>query len=791
MKKFIVTSAMTLMLSMSLSAATGDGAWYKPFNPRVFHSIYDVMSTGTTIWFLTESGVGQLNTVTKESGFFSYSSIGRAHYPFGGFYHLAGGDSTHVVLWNSDFSGDSDKIVLYLYDGISWKETVSPYPTILGKGISVYADNRGHVWEFQYSHQITRYDGSEWKLLLENSGTGAFPDRSYMADDTGLWIGYTEISAGAVTVTARIYRFDGSQSQPMLSIPGEYAADIRISKDINGTTWIYGYSTGLYKVGADQTLTLYPKGPASTWGFKPDSFGWADLIVGPDGAFWSIAPDLENIGKAYLLTAELDSAESLDSVQPFQVDSVTLGSQAVACKNGVYVNEAGKNGFRYYAKNGRDYSFIPIGSGGDACGNLDEALTTFFRKDNSIVSVIGGIGHINLIAYENNKCRELPAFGQQNDIVLFEQPDGTLLTYGQNFPGVYALRGSTWELLPGTENFYCLNMMADRSGRIWGTTGTGIDNVKIVRQTGSDWEIIDSGNSNFPYYLDSLNEGDIEDVFEVLPALPFLESADGSIWAQVGTSVAKTRDGYHWTVFNSKYSNLPAGHIAQMLTDRAGNITLLGFADCRNSSIWYSDTCSTIFRAVYNGNGWTIETIPVPMSLTASYPVFQDSKGDIWINAVRYGYDDVPLTYRHCIYRYSGSSWIRYDSLNTSFSLLDYIGEDATGKMYFSDTYNETVLFDRDGIGTSPVKKHAAPKPMPLHCRASGGDILVDYTLSHPGEATLSLCTLQGRLVKTITAGRRAEGTHHGIFSVNCAPGIYFVRLSAPGGSQTARMIVK
>ncbi len=74
---------------------------------------------------------------------------------------------------------------------------------------------------------------------------------------------------------------------------------------------------------------------------------------------------------------------------------------------------------------------------------------------------------------------------------------------------------------------------------------------------------------------------------------------------------------------------------------------------------------------------------------------------------------------------------------------------------------------------------HAAPNPFTAATRLS-------YTLDAPGEATLGLYDLTGRLVATLASGPHASGRHDAVVDGAGLPaGAYLVRLVAGGGQQT------
>jgi subtilisin family serine protease len=78
--------------------------------------------------------------------------------------------------------------------------------------------------------------------------------------------------------------------------------------------------------------------------------------------------------------------------------------------------------------------------------------------------------------------------------------------------------------------------------------------------------------------------------------------------------------------------------------------------------------------------------------------------------------------------------------------------------------------------------------PNPLRDRAG-----VRYGLPRAGEVTVSVYDVSGRLVRTLVRGPRSAGTHTAEWAPEgpgAAPGVYFVRMSAGGGSLTRKVTV-
>jgi hypothetical protein len=75
--------------------------------------------------------------------------------------------------------------------------------------------------------------------------------------------------------------------------------------------------------------------------------------------------------------------------------------------------------------------------------------------------------------------------------------------------------------------------------------------------------------------------------------------------------------------------------------------------------------------------------------------------------------------------------------------------------------------------------------------RVDGGRALLEYTLAQPGEVSLAIYGVTGRLVANLGLAAREAGVHRASIPLqNVAHGIYFVRMRAGGISYTRRMLV-
>ncbi len=93
------------------------------------------------------------------------------------------------------------------------------------------------------------------------------------------------------------------------------------------------------------------------------------------------------------------------------------------------------------------------------------------------------------------------------------------------------------------------------------------------------------------------------------------------------------------------------------------------------------------------------------------------------------------------------------------------------------------------GAPTDPLSSASRLRvgPNPSHSRAE-----VRFALPAPGEARLEIFDSSGRLVSDIDSRRYASGPHAlplDDFGVRLSPGVYFARLTGPGGTSTASFV--
>jgi len=120
-------------------------------------------------------------------------------------------------------------------------------------------------------------------------------------------------------------------------------------------------------------------------------------------------------------------------------------------------------------------------------------------------------------------------------------------------------------------------------------------------------------------------------------------------------------------------------------------------------------------------------------------------------------------------------------------------------RMRLRDSANDTLDFDKgvylnpSGVELEPALTNlpralalSQPFPNPFSKRAT-----VSFALPSPGRVTLKAYDLQGRLIRTILDEDRVGGYYKAEWNAQgVPPGIYFLRLTAPQGSLTRKVVL-
>jgi hypothetical protein len=196
-----------------------------------------------------------------------------------------------------------------------------------------------------------------------------------------------------------------------------------------------------------------------------------------------------------------------------------------------------------------------------------------------------------------------------------------------------------------------------------------------------------------------------------------------------------------------------------------------------------SASLAEISCATFANGKWNIELIKLTADLYTQAYIEQDSRGNIYTTD----------RWSSPLYRYdiSYSIWTRLDSSTIPYNLKSFIGDDKTGKLYFKDTWNETVVLDLNETSVL-LRKSIVSVKSPLVARAiSKGIISVEYNLPKADKLSLKVYSLDGRLVTTLFSGFEKKGTFHRSFNSGLTQGVYMVRLKTSDKSLVTRVVLR
>ncbi len=126
---------------------------------------------------------------------------------------------------------------------------------------------------------------------------------------------------------------------------------------------------------------------------------------------------------------------------------------------------------------------------------------------------------------------------------------------------------------------------------------------------------------------------------------------------------------------------------------------------------------------------------------------------------------------------------------NSAFPILDYIPFATTPFLF-----NDTIFLGLPGTheGTVP----AGFTLMQNHPNPFNSGTLIEFTLPRPSHLELTVFDVLGRSVRDVASGRYPAGEHCFHFDgrdnqgVPLASGVYFYRLTAPGATQSRKMVL-
>ena len=113
--------------------------------------------------------------------------------------------------------------------------------------------------------------------------------------------------------------------------------------------------------------------------------------------------------------------------------------------------------------------------------------------------------------------------------------------------------------------------------------------------------------------------------------------------------------------------------------------------------------------------------------------------------------------------------------------LLAGLAHAESSKLDLSALHTTGIRPSVGGLALAPIR----PNP------SRGGKMRVDFVLPRPGDVSISLVDVRGRVALSLARGTFSEGPHAVMAPLErVAPGLYFVTLVSDAGKATRRVIV-
>jgi hypothetical protein len=730
MKIFYSLIAVAVMVFPQNGAGATTGKWAPLFQGENFGVINEAYAARDCLWFISDSGVGRIYLPTKEFTFFGSALFGVGVNFKYRLAYLAATDSGNAAVYSSG--------QLFVYASGKWTSSKIERPVWK---VKMYGSGRVYLAcdTVLYTYHGSGLDSIVVHLNHPSEGRSIF-DVIEDAFDT-VWI--TSRYAGQ----SYLYRFEGSALQA-IQVPGKFSktdTELHLLLDGSGTLRVYAKNT-LLSV-KDNQLTV-------DYSFKDTAFADYVPIIDPDGNFCYLAYRSGSLMamKAYLPKSDSlrrDPAPDFGSLVTGEFKFGSFASQMVLVES---------YGYWYYSQESGGWKFVSIRTlAGNGCADRSPpGIPAFhFERDGSFLLAGSGGG---CFRHSGEECFDMPALpGYPN--CLFALSNGSIAA-GTSI-GLYYFDETRWTKDSALGNVPVKKIVQDAKGRIWGIT----DDF-IFRQKDSLWEQIDSRNTNIP----------------ALAKFQFLGIAsNNTVWVKMSGIIAKTTDGYTWTIYDRTNSILQGDSVLEMDIDKNDRV----------SAVWREKydaaTLQTILvQAFYNGSNWVAEdTVAIPGTLILPENMFRDRRGDLWVPST------VPISGPR-LYQISKSKVVIHDSSTTPFFLGVIVAEDPVGKLY-AVTTSGLMVYDHDAVNAVHYFPRGIPGATGILTAGTVGAkrYVVNYALQNAGMITLTLYSSQGRLIRTLASGYCRQGAHRCAFDLKSSSGIYFVRLSTPAGNRVVRMAVK
>lgn len=724
MKTFYVIALLMSLSAHAVFSGPFDGKWSTLSSSNVYEYGYGQISgKGDYIWFKADYSVIRVNVSTNEIKYFRPD-----------FSDLDFEDATFIPLDSGNIALVSPRGITR-FDGNSWTSVSTPDES---HGNTI--DNSGTIWSVcetdgvDGAHQkVYCYQNSEWIEASFNSRISDVINLINVDVNDRIWL------AGA----KEVYCYNKSTDSLSVFKSDRMKYTLR---DLSGNVWFYNDSS-LYAASDSGLIHKY----RTYYTFRPDL-----LQIDSDGDIWFVSKDFNN----QIFKADLESSEI---IWKYNLPS-TYSSGLHSSTRGVFTFT--DSDLLYFKNNDTSASTIFIDSiVCSSCANISLAGSnlSIFRKNGALIYIADDLlSNAQLVERVGDKCSIIPLPSKECRISsMYEKSDGTLIaTICGNDCGLYSYNGSVWTLYPGTESMKIDKLFEDSKGKIWGIFGK-----KIIRQTQSGWELIDTSNSDLPQLIRDYISG-----------IAFAEDSEHAIWLKLDSSVARTFDGYNWTTYTyHDFNSSDFTKWKQLYTDQNNNVQLLWF-DSGDDSMF-------VKRATFRDNGWHFEKILCPKEITGVSFVSQDSRGIIYLKD--------PMGDTVFYYNSSSSNWIPLDMPVIPYLLVEFISDDKQGKFYFRNILDQTVVFEYDNIKVNKGYKSTHKQAKFNACLLTTGKLAIDFKLDKPGNVSIGVFSPDGKLVKMLFNGFHPEGTFKNSYDVKCARGMYIIQIKTSDKSFVSKTIIR
>jgi ligand-binding sensor domain-containing protein len=343
-----------------------------------------------------------------------------------------------------------------------------------------------------------------------------------------------------------------------------------------------------------------------------------------------------------------------------------------------------------------------------------------------------GSGEVNEIAIDNQK---IVWVGTGNPVASCKEG------------GLARFDGTNWNLytcVPGS----IFSIANDDSGNTWaGSACWG-----LTRFNGTTCTRYNAYNSHLPdssplpsNFVTSIAIGD-----------------SGNKW--IGTSqggLAKF-NGTNWTIYNTSNSGLPGNTITSIVIDKGG-------------TKWMGAGGGGLVK--FDGTNWTVYNTSnsgLPHNDVSAIAI--DRNGTKWIGTSYAG-----------LAKFDGTNWTIFNTSNSGLPDNDIqaLAIDANGAIWIGTMAGGLAVFD-EALSIKPAKA-SGQNPQALSCKyfssSSRSTITLAYSIPEHGQICLQICSLDGKVVKTLVNSAKAAGSYSESWNGRnekgdiIARGIYFYKL--------------